>query len=285
MGLVNMNCNSCDGCYNSLDVHFTGHCDNKCSFCIDSCNRKEMRSVPNVENIVNTITMHQKEFDDVLILGGEPCLYLRELVSCVEQIKEKTDLKVYVTTSVPYTCYTQKKTFIKLLSLVNGINFSVQHYKEEKANLIRNSISKYDRQEFYNSLPSKNKIRITFNLVKPYFNTREEIVNCISNYDKMGFGQILIRELQHTPESFVSFEKVMGMHLPSAYAHGCQMNIKIPGESFKTPIILKRSCPVVEESLKVTWDDVLKAFLKTFKAPPNNNFGVVWEDGSLTKGW
>ena len=32
---MKLNCNCCDGIYNSFDVHFTSACDNKCAHCID----------------------------------------------------------------------------------------------------------------------------------------------------------------------------------------------------------------------------------------------------------
>ena len=285
MRLPSFKCNSCDGLHNSMDIHFTSHCDNKCPFCIDSTNRCTKRCVPDVDGILKTLKEQQSKFDDVLFLGGEPCLYLQELLYCVKQIKSQTSLKVYVTTSVPYVCYTKKETFFEIIKLIDALNISAQHYNETLGDEIRKSHSKYDRQKFYASLPYKDKIRITVNLVKPYFESKQEIINCLHHYDSMGFGSILLRELQHSPEYFVSFEKVMGMKLPSAYAHGCQTTIEIPGENFSTPIILKRSCSLVEDSVKASWDDVLKSFIKIFKAPPNNNFGVVWENGSMTEGW
>ena len=288
--VVNPCCNSCDGIYSSMDVHFTSTCDNKCPFCIDSKNRSNQPCIPNVEGITQTIIEHSNEFTDVLFLGGEPCLYLKELFDCVTEIKRKTNLKVYVTTSVPYICFAEKELFYKLIETIDGLNISAQHYDEKIGDEIRQTKSAYDRQAFYSQMPShiKKKIRVTINLVKPYFSTKDEILKLLHHYETIGFGSILIRELQHSPEYFVSFEKVMGMKLPSAYAHGCQIPLKIPGETFSTPIILKRSCPVVEQSVKATWLDVLKSICKCFnifKASPCSNFGVVWHDGSFKEGW
>ena len=33
---MKLNCNCCDGIYNSVDVHFTEACDNKCAHCVDT---------------------------------------------------------------------------------------------------------------------------------------------------------------------------------------------------------------------------------------------------------
>ena len=236
MRLPNFKCNTCDGIYSSFDIHFTSNCDNCCSYCIDSINRCHSSTIPDVDKIIDTIKKYQDGFDDVLFLSGEPCLYLEELIDCIKKIKQYTNLKVYVTTSVPYTCSLNREKFIELIELVDGLNISAQHYCEDIADEIRHTTSQFDRQEFYSNLPYKSKIRINLNLLKSYLDTREEIINCLHHYDNMGFGSILLRELQHSPNHFVSYEAVMGIKLPSAYAYGCQTNLTIPGETFSTAI-------------------------------------------------
>ena len=179
-----LKCNSCDGIYRSMDVHFTGECDNRCSFCIDAQNRSPKRSPPNVAEIVATIVSQQEKFDDVLFLGGEPCLYLSELIECVSQIKRETKLRVYVTTSVPYRCYQERDRFLELIEIIDGLNISAQHYDERIGDAIRGTTSKYDRQKFYAELPdeAKKKIRVTVNLVYPYFSEKEEILKLLHHY-------------------------------------------------------------------------------------------------------
>lgn len=283
--LFNKNC--CDGIYNSFDVHFTSVCDNKCAHCIDTKYDGLGIKKPNVDAIVNTIVMNQDGYDDVLFLGGEPCLYLKELLSCINQIKTRTNLKVYVTTSVPYTCISQYDLFISLLEIVDGINLSVQHYNEETADLIRKTKSKYDRQEFYSALPYKEKIRINLNIVKPFLYTKEEISKCLYHYDKMGFSSIKLSEIQHGKEYFVPFEKVFGIKLGSPFYRGCQTYLNtekiLPG--IKTPILLKRSCFMCEETLKASFMDGVKAIYKSISKPNTNKYGVIYENGDLTKQW
>ena len=284
---MKLKCNCCDGIYNSFDVHFTSLCDNNCRHCIDKCYNGLNIPKPNVDAIVKTIVDNSEGLDDVLFLGGEPCLYLDELIDCVKQLKEKTRLKLFVTTSVPKVCYDNKEKFFKLLDLLDGLNISAQHYKEDIADEIRNvGKSKYDRQSFYNSLPHKEKIRINLNIVKPYLYTKEDLINCLNHYDKMGFNSIKLSEIQHGKDVFVSFEKVFGIKLGSAYSHGCQtyldMNKIIKG--FKTPVLLKRSCFMCEDTLKASFSDGLKVLSKWF-INPKNKYGVIYEDGSLKKGW
>ena len=284
---MKLKCNCCDGIYNSFDVHFTSLCDNNCRHCIDKCYNGSNIPKPNVDAIVKTIVDNSEGLDDVLFLGGEPCLYLDELIDCVKQLKEKTKLKLFVTTSVPKVCYDNKEKFFKLLDLLDGLNISAQHYKEDIADEIRNvGKSKYDRQAFYNSLPHKEKIRINLNIVKPYLYTKEDLINCLNHYDKMGFNSIKLSEIQHGKDVFVSFEKVFGIKLGSAYSHGCQTYLDMDKiiKGFKTPVLLKRSCFMCEDTLKASFSDGLKVLSKWF-INPKNKYGVIYEDGSLKKGW
>jgi pyruvate-formate lyase-activating enzyme len=279
--------NCCDGIYNSFDVHFTSVCDNKCAHCIDLKYDGFNIKKPNVNAIVKTIVDNQLGYDDVLFLGGEPCIYLEELIDCIKQIKRRTYLKVFVTTSVPKICEDRFDLFFELLKLVDGINLSVQHYDEKVADEIRKVPSKYNRQEFYNLLPFKEKIRINLNIVKPYLYTKEDLTNCLNHYDKMGFNEIKLSEIQHGKEYFVSFEKVFGIKLGSPFYSGCQtyldMKKIIPG--FKTPVLLKRSCFMCEKTLKASLMDGIKVGYKLLNPTKNNKYGVIYENGCLTNKW
>ena len=279
--------NCCDGIYNSFDVHFTSVCDNKCAHCIDLKYDGFGIKKPDVDSIVKTIVDNKDGYDDVLFLGGEPCIYLQELVDCIKQIQSQTNLKVYVTTSVPKICKDKIELFTELLELIDGINLSVQHYREDVADEIRKVKSKYDRQEFYRSLPYKEKIRINLNIVKPFLYTKEDITNCLVHYDEMGFNEIKLSEIQHGKDYFVSFEKTFGIKLGSPFYSGCQTYVDmkniIPG--FKTPLLLKRSCFFCEETLKASFMDGVKVGYRFFKPSNNNKYGVVYENGCLSGKW
>lgn len=284
--MKNLKSNCCDGIYNSFDVHFTNMCDNKCTHCIDKCFNGSGIAKPDVNAIVKTIVDNKIGLDDVLFLGGEPCLYLDELIDCIQQLRDKTNLKLFVTTSVPMICKTEYTKFIKLIELLDGINLSVQHYKEDIADDIRKTESKYNRQEFYASLPYKDKIRINLNIVKPYLYTKDDISLCLKHYDKMGFNSIKLSEIQHGKDVFVSFEDTFNIKLGSPYADGCQTYLDMDKliSGFKTPVLLKRSCFMCEDTLKASFKDGIKVIYKTFNKP-NNKYGVIYEDGSLEKGW
>jgi hypothetical protein len=102
----------------------------------------------------------------------------------------------------------------------------------------------------------------------------------------MGFNSIKLSEIQHGAEYFVSFEKTFGINLKSPYSHGCQtyLNMKEIMPNFKTPVLLKRSCFMCEETLKASFSDGLKIMANLFRKP-TNKYGVIYENGSLMKGW
>jgi len=281
--------NCCDGLYNSFDIHFTSACDNKCSHCIDLKYEGFGIKKPDVQAIVNTIVENQNGYDDVLFLGGEPCLYLQELLDCVKQVREKTKLKIFVTTAIPKICSDRFDLFTELLEIIDGINLSVQHYKEEIADEIRKVPSKYDRQAFYASLPHKEKIRINLNIVKPYLYTKEDITACLLHYDKMGFDSIKLSEIQHGKEYFVSFEKTFGIKLGTPFYSGCQKYLETAKiqelKEMKTPLLLKRSCFMCEETLTASFMDGVKVAYKLFNKTAPNKYGVIYENGCLTKQW
>ena len=278
--------NCCDGLYNSIDVHFTGACDNKCAHCIDMRFSGIDLKKPNVGAICKTIIDNKEKYDDVLFLGGEPCLYLDELLECVKILRVETNLKLYVTTSVPKVCYDKREQFEDLILHLDGLNLSVQHYNESIADEIRKTKSKYNRQEFYNSLPCKDKIRINLNIVKPFLYTKSDILNCLYHYDKMGFNSIKISEIQHGKDQFVSFEKLFNINLLSPYYNGCQTYLDMPDilRYIKTPILLKRSCFMCEGTLKASIMDGVKTLYKAF-TKPNNNYNVVYGNGEIKEGW
>ena len=286
MKLPKLKCNCCDGIYNSIDVHFTSACDNKCAHCVDLCYKGFGIAKPNISKIFKTIVDNSQGIDDVLFLGGEPCLYLRDLTRLITSLRHTTKLKIFVTTSVPKVCHDNEALFHELIRMVDGINLSVQHHDEKVADLIQSNKSTYDRKAIYQSLPYKEKIRVNLNIVKPYLHTKEDITACLRHYDAMGFNSIKLSEIQHGKDVYVSFAEVFGIKMPSPYAHGCQtyldMENILPG--FKTPVLLKRSCFLCEDSLKASFADGVKMLALAF-TPIRNNYAVVYERGQLTKGW
>lgn len=283
---MKMKCNCCDGIYHSFDIHFTSACDNDCAHCIDKQFMGSGIKKPDPKAIAQTIIDNQEDMEDVLFLGGEPCLFLEEMNECIDILREKTKLKLYVTTSVPKTCYDNYDLFRAILSKIDGLNISVQHHDERVADFIRRTESKFDRQKFYRNLPYKEKIRVNLNIVKPFLSTKEDLTRCLKHYDSMGFNSIKLSEIQHGTEVYISFADIFGINLESPYSSGCQsyinMNKIIPG--FKTPLLLKRSCFICENTQKASLLDGIKVIGKLM-FPSKTKYGVVYEDGTMTKGW
>lgn len=283
--------NCCDGIYNSYDIHFTNFCDNKCSFCVDKNAIVKNSGVPDWRKMADAVINNQDGFDDVLVLGGEPCLFLEELNLFVDAIKAETKLKVFVTTAVPKTCFDKKDLFYTILEKLDGINLSVQHHDEKVADKIRGTVSEYDRQSFYAGLPYKHKIRININIVSGALGTRMKLIRCLRHYGEMGFREIKLSEIQHDTNSFISFEDMFNVKLPSPYSGGCQsyLNTKdIMGIYLSTPVLLKRSCFICESTLTASLLDGVKLLSRVATKRPiidNTNFGVVYEDGTIASGW
>jgi organic radical activating enzyme len=241
---------------------------------------------PDPRAVAETIIKNKEGYDDVLFLGGEPCLFLNELYECLKLLRQRTKLKLFVTTAVPKICYDKQYLFYEVIKKLDGINLSVQHYLESAAADIRCVKNTYDRQRFYKELPYKEKMRVNLNLVKPYLCTKATITKCIQHYYNMGFRNIKISEIQHGKEHFVSFEKLFGIKLGSPFFKGCQTYID--PNLFSTPdarVLLKRSCFACEETLKASFMDGVKTVYKIFQNNGDANYSVVYGNGFLSKGW
>lgn len=309
--------NGCDGAHHTINIHFTKACPHSCAWCVDKDNRIPMEAKdgpvdPNVKKIVNKVIeldnmrmIGVSAYEDVLFLGGEPLMYIKELIDCIKRIQLNCPaLRIYVTTSLPKIIMNKRKSLDELLSLVDGLNISLQHPNDMIASMmlhadeddydikaielntdadIDNFIWRSELMRYLSNSQYKEKIRINLNLVKPWLCTKEHIMECIDIIDQMGFGSIKLSELVGYPDGYVSFEKVFKVKLPSPYSHGCVSDISnIIG--CKTPIYLKRACFLVEPSLKASFSDGIKAIYKRIKKP-YNDFIVVNEGGFTQRSW
>lgn len=274
-------CNACDGIYDSLDVRFCKACDNSCNFCIEKNGLPDLGMADIEVLIKDTIDSGIKS---VLILGGEPLLYPERVLLYLRGIRPFMDT-IYLTTSLPNTINSHWRETIAILTLLDGLNVSVQHYNWEENNKVFNASSNHNRLEILQKLNDivSTKIRTSINLVKGQIDTKLELINALATLRDYGCKHIKINELQHVEDMYVSYEEIMGKKLPSPFAHGCSTYIKLKHfEDIK--ILLKRSCFLVEESRKASVTDLLKAYLrKYFKR--QNKFAVMYENGMIQGGW
>lgn len=286
--MIKYNVNACDQICNELQIHFTKLCPNKCPFCIDATNKglTGVCKIPQVAEIYNRIIEYKDNIGSICISGGEPMLFITHLLSLIQMVKDNTNLKVYVISSIPKQCETYPNTFRQILDLIDGLAISPQHYREEIADQMRGKESKFDRQKFYAELPHKEKISININMVKPYLCTKDEIIACVKHYNDLGFKDIKLVELFNMEKMYVNFEEVFGVKLKSPFAHGCKTEFDITPwiPSYDGKFTLKRTCFLVNNLLHSNMSDMFKAATrKLFEK--KYYFGVVYEDGSIHPYW
>lgn len=286
--MVKYNINTCDQICSELQVHFTKSCPNKCPFCIDAtnCGLENKTPIPHIGAIYKRILKYKDNIESVCISGGEPMLYMSELLALIVLLKENTNLKVYVITAVPENCYKYKNVFKLILERCDGMAISPQHYNEEIADQMRGHKSTFDRQAFYAEMPYKEKVTININMVKPYLCEKEDILKCVEHYNKLGFKDIKLVELFNMEKMYVNFEKVFDVKLKSPFAHGCKTEFDITPwiPSYEGKFTLKRTCFLVNKLLHANLSDMFKAATrKLFEK--KYYFGVVYEDGSIHPYW
>jgi len=288
--------NSCDGFYkNSLDVRLTKNCDNDCPFCIEKTGL-----LPKQESVWDMLTSTIKAINvdgktDILILGGEPLLRIHQLNQYLSKLRSLesrkalcTKPKVYVTTSLPRVAYYQTVPFYDIIDKIDGLNVSLQHYDwQENNNIMMASDIGFNRIDFLKSILNHgdvaNKVRVSINLVQGQIDSKAKLMYFLEMLKGMGCKHVKINELQHSPNLYVSFERVMGVHLGSPYSHGCQKDIDIIDGMRVT---LKRSCFLVEPSHYATFSDLVKATTKRLLPKMfNSSQLVMYENGELSNGW
>jgi len=286
--MIKYNVNTCDQICNEFMIHFTKLCPNKCPFCVDAMNKglSSKSNKPDVESIYNTILKYKDNVASVCISGGEPMLFMDEALSLIKKLKETTNLKVYVISSIPKNCNKNRELFYEILRECDGLTISPQHYKEEVADQIRGHKSTFDRQAFYTEMPYKEKISLNINMVFPYLCEKHDILKCIEHYNKMGFKNIKLAELFNAENMYVRFEDVFGIKLKSPFAHGCSTEFDVTPwiPSYDGKLTVKRTCFLVNKALHANLSDMFKAATrKLFEK--KYYFGVIYEDGSLHPYW
>jgi len=276
--------NSCDGKYTSLDVRFTKKCDNDCSFCIEKAGLDSLGKT-NVNKLIKSTI--DSEIKDVLILGGEPFLYVDDLLKYVNGIRKYVD-DIYITTALPNTFIKNKETINKIINLIDGLNISIQSTDWEENNKILVASSNHNRLNILKDLNKlySDKIRTSINLVKNGIDTKRKLIKTLKDLEKYGCKYIKINELQSDP-SYISFEKIMNKKYLSPYAFGCNKHIKI--KNINSKLLLKRSCFLVEDKNNASIADVIKIVFKKYiydkYFPSKNIFKVLYENGELKNKW
>jgi hypothetical protein len=220
------------------------------------------------------------QFDDILILGGEPLLRLNELIEYCESIKNYYPgaPPIYVTTSLPIINF---ERFSTLMSIIDGLNVSLAHVNPLKANELLGHAS-HDRVTFMRKWPWqwKKMTTVCFNLVKGVIDTKENLLYHLDIMDDANFCNFKVRELQHCEELFVEYDEMIGQPRISPYIYGCSKNERLG----KHNINVKRACFKACSRYKPTIEDNAKELEKNHD---NIDFNtkVLMENGALYHGW
>lgn len=285
----------------------------------DPDTEKMLDNILNINQDLRSTLIPNQDIESVLILGGEPLLHFKDLIHLIYEIKLLSKLKVYVTTSLPADLVTYPQ-FEGLVARADGVNISYHSgWKETNAAVYYES--KYNtyletkKREYLVRINRRysHKIRINLNLSKYGVNSLNDLRYALNTFAELGCNWVKINELQDSPEYYVSFEDLTEEDLPSPYAHGCESVLYYQGLTYsldsnlspvkpaqyhgenlpdwlkgiKLPdlITLKRSCFLTEPSREATLSDLTKLILRKVLPLPKKKFRVMYEDGSVYKGW
>ena len=284
---IKYNVNVCDRVANEVIIHLTKECPNNCAFCIDKRNHYKWNKTPDFDNIKNTFLTIKDEVQGVTITGGEPLLYLKQVVDLVDFIRTNSSVTITIDTSIPVSCFRHQDKFFELIDKVDYILLSGHHYDSEIADKIRGSKSLFDREAFYRTLPNKDKFILSLNVHKPYLCTRAEILDSIMYFNKLGFKNIKLAELFNAEDMFVSIDELLGIKLQNPFAQGCS-NKNVDTSSFLPEfdgnLTIKKVCFLRNKKLNPNIWDFLKMLTRNIIGK-KYFFGVIHPDGNIYPYW
>lgn len=288
--MIKYNVNICDSGphKNELMVHFTKTCPHKCPFCIDKSNKGVGTVKPDVDAIIKTIDMHKDKVRNISISGGEPFIYMDDLERLVDWIKENTSCTVLVITSAPNFCYENKEQFFRIIRKIDSLQVSLQHWSDEIGDKIRGVETTFNRYDFYKELIDNYKGNLlgTINILKPYFKDKQDILDNISNYNKLGFKNIKICEMFDADGYYIDIPEMLGIKMKSPFAHGCKTEYDIRKfiPDYDGHLYIKRSCFYRTNHQKATLADMVKVATRWI-TDKKYFFGVIHENGDIYPYW
>lgn len=257
--------NSCVDCKNNgVNIKLTNKCNCNCEFCIEKGGLvTEEKSVQTLIDATNML-----DYDNVLVLGGEPLLYPQ----IEEYLAGIVNKKIYLTTNG--TLLTDEMAEM-LSQYLTAINISMHHFTEQK----NAEIYKYENYSFDNirsaiKVFNKNGIpvRINANLVKGVLDTPHDVERMIYFAQFMGANSIRFAELQNCEDLWVDSSRLFRDLPENPYVDGCEKVVYTDGD-FKATV--KMTC----------------GFVNLLKERPNDptrkqtERKVIYPDGEILNGW
>ena len=292
---IRYNINTCDHPTEAseLMIHFTKVCPNNCSFCIDKLNIGVNHPIPDTDAIIKTIDKYKDNVKNVSISGGEPFVFIDELEKLVNWIKDNTSLKILIITSVPNICHDKKEQFFNILDKCDNVQISLQNYSEVISDRIRKSKSNFNRNVFYKEIIEHcgtDKILGSLNILKPYFETKYDIIRNVCQFNQIGFKNIKICEMFDADDLYIDIPKLLGVKMNSPFASGCKTEYKdtkdfiYDGKVFNGNLYIKRSCFYRTKLQKANVWDFIKICTRWIFAK-KYFFGVIHENGKIAPYW
>ena len=235
----------CEGIYGKcLNIKIINNCNGACYFCIEKDGYKPK---PVDVNTIITKANELKDYQTVLILGGEPFLY-PHLIELVKGLKKK---EIYITTNG--TCFDQVD-IVKLSKYISGINISIHSFLEDDIKIIMKKNIKFDELSRFIHVFQSNNVTVRLNtlLLKSGINSKEKMHQMIAFAKKMNIEWIRFSELQFENEGFVAAKDIFDGIYDDPYNCGCNQNLIIDGFN----VTVRQSCGIV--SLMKHFPDVLK---------------------------
>lgn len=286
--LFKLNNNICDQILNEAQIHFTKNCSNKCPFCIDAFNKGVGNSKPDIDKIFLSVLNIKDKIDEIAVSGGEPMLYIEDLLKLVKNIKRFTKLPVTVITSMPIQCWTYKKTFFEIIKTIDHLIISPQHYDQEIGDKIRHSVSLYNRDKLFEEIPYKNKVSLTLNAIKGYLDSKEDFIDNIKHFEKLGYSHFKLAEMFEHDELYISLEDIFRFKLPKPFAYGCSNKhfdlSPYLGYKSSSDFTIKRCCFYKTHEQHASINDLLKILIRPFFAK-RYFFCIIYENGEIVQRW
>lgn len=121
-----------------LRLLFTKECNRNCKGC---CNKDwNLDGLPTVTNF--------SKYDEILITGGEPLLFYKELIGFIKALRIVSNAKIYVYTAMTVNKYRTFKPIYEIIKYVDGVTLTL-HNQSDSDNFNHVLYSqKYDEETF-----------------------------------------------------------------------------------------------------------------------------------------
>lgn len=279
--------NACsEGIRPLIMVKITDSCNAYCDWCIDKWYGHGKHLKINIEEITKQILSEElKNFNEIIITGGEPFTVLDKVIELCKNIKEKSSKRIILNTNG----YFISKTTINLLNdLIDELQISIHHYTSNGNVDVFKNIN-YSLSQIKEGLKeAKFKIIINTNITEVSENDPNFMEKMKELAKDLGASKIRFNELRCLSDSD---EKISLKHyLTSSHPFyhyddidliekGCTWN-EFDNEK-NLEIAYKRACPFGDDR-EPTTDFKRKYFLENFN---EKTFRVIYQDGSIYTDW